>query len=107
VVVQKVLPSPKLLEIVGFVEEVENKWSSVGEALGIKRDVITEVDRTYNGDSAQCCRLLLEKWLKTANSAGNKWDNIIEACHRNFLHSLATKLKIFFASKYKHINCFI
>jgi len=34
----------------------------------------------------------------------NKWDNIIEARHRNFLHSLAIKLKIFFATKYKHIN---
>jgi len=41
------------LEIVGFFEEVENKWPSVAEALGAKRDVITEVGQMYNGDPVQ------------------------------------------------------
>ena len=95
--IQQTAPSLKLLEIIGFIKEVERHWSLVAEALGMRKDAIAEIDFTYNSNKTECCRKMLDKWLRSADSVS--WSNIIGACRRNFLHSVAMKLELFFTSK--------
>ena len=97
VVVQKPVPSLKLLEIIGFIKEVEQKWSLVAEALGMTKHAITEIDRTCNSKTTECCRKMLDKSLRSADSVS--WSNIIKVCKKNYLLSMAMKLELFFTSK--------
>ena len=100
IIERQAVPSLKLLEIVGFIKEVENKWPSVAEALGMGHDTIAKIDNMCNSDLSECCRAMLDEWLKSfAGSA--TWVSLIEIYNRNYLHSLAVKLEIFFASKYQ------
>ena len=94
---RKSVPSLKLLEVIGFIKEVEHKWSAVAEALGMTKDAIDKINCTCNGNTTECCRKMLDKSLRSADSAS--WVNIIKACKGNFLHSVAAKLELFFTSK--------
>lgn len=95
--VQRPLPSLEILDIIGFFREIEEQWSLVATALGIKIDEITEIDRSCNSNASESCRLMLDKWSKNADVGS--WNSLINACNRNFLHSIAVKLQIFFTSK--------
>ena len=97
VVVQRTVPSVELLDVIGVIKEVEQKWSQIAEALGVGKDVIAEIDRACNSNTTESCRLMLDKWLKGADLSS--WKILIKACNRNFLYSIALKLKIFFAGK--------
>ena len=90
-------PSLELLEIVGFISEVKDKWSAVAEALGMTKDAIDEINHACNKNKTECCRKMFDKLLRSADSAS--WVNIIKACKRNFLHSVAMKFELFFTSK--------
>jgi len=94
--VQKILPSTKLLHVIGVVTEAAHKWQLVARTLGISDDVIDEIDRHCHGDPSKCCEGMLAKWLK---SADHSWDSIIKACDKNGLHSIAIKIRLFFNGK--------
>lgn len=98
-IVRRVVPSVELLDIIGVNKEVKEQWSLVAEALGVGKDVIAEIDHACNSDMAESCRLMLDKWSKGADLSS--WKILIKACNRNFLHSIAKKLEIFFAGKCK------
>jgi len=95
-VVRKIQPSLELLHVAGIVTEVTNKWQLVGETLGISADMIDKIDRRCHGDASKCCEDMLAEWLKSADQG---WDNIIKACDKNGLHSIAKKIHIFFNGK--------
>ena len=97
ILVIRVSPSLELLDIIGFIKEVDKKWSSVAAVLGLRRDVVSEIEHACDSDM-ECCRMMLSKWPQTADPL-HSWELLIEACNRNFLHSLAVKLQLFFASK--------
>lgn len=103
VIVQRTVPSVELLDVIGVIKEVEHKWSPIAEALGVGKDVVAEVDCACNGDTTESCRLMLDKWLKSADLSISSWKLLIKACNRNFLHSIAIKLEIFFAGKCKQV----
>ena len=89
-------PSSKLLELIGFDKEIEHKWRPVAEALGMSKNLIAEIDCSCKSDSSKC-RKMLDRLFSSADST--KWNDIIKACNRNLLHSVAIKLELFFTSK--------
>ena len=90
-------PSLKLLEAIGFDKEIEHKWCSFAEVLGMSKDLIAEVDHACQSNTSKCCRKMLDKLFSRADSV--KWSDVVKACNRNFLHSVAIKLELFFIGK--------
>jgi len=95
-VVCRAEPSLKLLHVIGLVAEVTDKWKLVARPLGIRSDVIDEIEKSHSG-ATKCCEVMLDKWLK--KSADPSWNCIIEACDKNELHSIAKKMQVFFGGK--------
>ena len=77
-----------------LMDKIENKWRDIGQVLGNSIPQLDDVSTKHRGNSRECCRAVLGRWLTNPPpDYPATWNGLIELLEDCELRHVATELK--------------
>ena len=77
-----------------LMDHISHKWRDIGELLDISHSELKSISEKYRGDSKECCREVLGRWLDNPPvDYPTTWHGIIELLEDSQLGQVVSQLK--------------